>query len=455
MADGFESTIVTSGGILSLMIIPIIMFTVTCCAIKKKANSKVVFIKDEGTFKVIIIPPPNDLAEDAIKDKLKQNQSNNPNCNESHIYQLSESPLMPKRYIQSNWTVDHTASISSDVIITPNPSYNVAKSNDKFTLSESLYIYCEQPSTDEEEKIPSEKQLRVNEGRKECDKALYGARATSCDDRAAQTFKDSIIQTATAAREECDNALYEARDYKNALYAGDNVPMNTAAVNNGRQECDNALYEAREYCDSPLHTGDDVTMNPNPSYNIMHTVPQELTFQNSYEHIATQTYEGTIQHTNCKTNAVYEVRECDNALYIGDHVPALTRSMSYDYVPPQTFEDSAQQVMNDGSRKECNNALYETREYQNIDDDHVPSNPDPKAVLTRSTSQNSYDYIYEAYDDIDDATHDYSLIDSVKVSDTLYHDQLTTEGIHSNVAKRGYQNPSYGHKVTMLGSRYN
>ena len=418
--------------------IPLIMFTVVCCAKKKiKADSKVVFTKsNEGTFKVIIIPT-NEPADDTIKDcdidVLKQNQSSIaeattstlssdtiivPNSDEIHVRQLSKSPVMPKRNIQSK-----QATIGSDIIISPNPSYNVVESNEeKFTLSESLYIYCGEPSADEEENI-SEKQA-VNDGRK--DKALHGAddvmmdlaRSTSYDDREPQTFEDSMQQTVAAAREECDNALYEVTEYHNASYEyipGDiNIYEDTTQhiVNDGRQECDNALYEARE-CDSASLTGDDVTLHCNPSYSMTHTVSKELTFENSYEYIATQTYEDTMQQSDGR-------KECDNALYKAR----------------ESFEDFTQQIVNDG-RKECNNALYEAREHENVSDD-VPSNPDPKRALTRSTSQNSYDYIYETYDD--DTTHHYSMIDSIELPN---HRQLTTEDntdavyVNSNVTNRG------------------
>ena len=372
MADGFEITIITSGGILSLILIPIILFTVAyaCCVTKKKANSKVVFTKQDDTFKVTIIHDP---VEDTSKDVLM------------NVYQLSQSPMTPKQNFKNNQTYDHTASLSSDVIISPNPSYNVAKPNE--TLSESLYIYCGQPyaSTDEEDKAVH----GVNEG----SNALHGTgdtpvRYTSYDHRSrvAQTFEDSIQQTVTAAREECSNALYQAREY-----------------------------------------------------------------ENSYERIANE------DQNDGSNNSLCEVRECDNALYIGNHVPGLTRSTSYDYIPPQTFEDFSQQVGNGGT-KECNNALYEAREYENVGHD-IPSNPDCKMILTRSTSQNSYDYVYEAYDD--DSTHDYALVDSVEVSDTPYQCQLTaednTDAVNVNPngvnrARGGYQNPSYGHRVTMLAS---
>lgn len=457
MADGFESTIITSGGILSLIIIPIILFTVACCATKKKANFKVAFTKQEGTFKVTIIQPPNDPAEDT--DALKQNHSDKteatmntltpgtvivPNCDELHIHKLSASPVMPKR-------------ISSDVVISPNPSYTVEKSNeDKFTLSESLYIYCEQPSTGEEDKALHGVNERSNALHVSDDTPMNPVRYMS-DNRAAQTFEDSIQQTVIAVREECGNALYGVSEYNNALYAGGDGPIDpvssysyipgkihehrTQQTSDGSQECSNALYEAREY-DGALHTGDDVKMNRNPSYSMM---PNELTHQNTYKYIAGQTYEDQNDGSN---NSMYGVRECDNALYISNRASALTRSTSYDYIPPQPFEDSLQQVVNGGGRKECNNALYEAREYENVDHD-VPGNPDHKAVLTRSTSQNSYDYVYEAYDD--DAMHDYSFIDSVEVSGTLYQHQDYIN-VNRNVVNRAYPNPSYGHKVTMLAN---
>ena len=252
-ADDYKSTVATSGGILSLTIIPVIMLTVICC-VKKKSNAKVFFTKCDGTFKV-------------TTEYVVHQQTKSPNCNEQK-----------QGNNQNKQKLDNVASIGSDVVISPNPSYDVGKSDkEKFTLSESLYISCEQSTGDETVKEKSSEQQAMNDGKRKGGKALNGARecnnalhagydvppsrSTSCNNGTppAQIFEDSLQQTATCARKECDNALYEAT----------------------------------------VHAGD-VTMTRNPSYNM---IPE---FQNSYEYITPLTCESPTQQND-------GTMECDDA----------------------------------------------------------------------------------------------------------------------------------------------
>ena len=344
-ADVFiKSTIATSGGILLLIIIPVIMLTVICC-LKKKSNAKVLFTKCDGTFKVTIAP-------NYQKKYGVHQQNKSPNC------------TVPNRNNQNKQKLDQAASIGSDVVMDPNPSYDVAKSvEEKFTLSESLYIYCGQLAGDETVEKKSSKQQAID-GKRKDGKALYGprecnnallashdvppSRSTLCNNGTppVQIFEDSIQlqQTVNAAREECDNTLYEAREYSNALSTGDGAPVVTRSISH---ECDNALYEVT------LHVGNDVTMKRNPSYNMIPTASEELTFQNSYEYVAPLTSGSPTQQNDGTT-------ECDDDYDYVDEI--FDDDSSHDYSSIEASDDEYDNVL---STKDNTNSHVTNRRIQN------------------------------------------------------------------------------------------
>ena len=380
--DGYGSTIATGGGILSLLMIPTILLTVTCCIYPKKADSKVSFAKSSngtGSFKVTIMSSSShDVESDQSKNcfMIEPNQTttstsirsatvSTPNPNDSpHVDEVSQSPIcnqmMPKgNTTESNSKLDQNK-MASDVIITDNPSYNVAGSG---LTDSSIYIYPNQPSKPPVNELkvtggmPPE-QKTVGSSRKECVNTLYsyGAR-------------------------ECNNALYESTGASDG-YAVPINPYGITVLQDGYEYVGGKLGEdltqamlcrSRAESINTLTDRDDVVVSPNPSYGI--ATLTRSTSGSSYNYVAPQSCNDSTDNVVLNRNPSYGVISLAGSL----------SPNGYDYIAAQGYEVSTQQAVNT-HREERSSAMYGTSEHNKVLHDGEPNHYD-------MVTSNSYDYV--------------------------------------------------------------
>ena len=148
--------------------------------------------------------------------------------------------------------------------------------------------------------------------------------------------------------------------------------------------------QSNQTLDQGTIVSSDVVMNPNPSYNAVE--PDEGLCDSLYiypdqppnddditEDILSEQHGVEAGRRECE-NALYAVRECYNTLYAGVDMAtdkkALTKSASqnsYDYIAAQNYEFSTEQTECDGVE--------------------MKPNPSYGKTLTRSMSPSDYDYI--------------------------------------------------------------
>ena len=398
--------------------ISITLLTVICCVYQKKADSKVSFAKSSnGSFKVTIISSSShDVESDRNKNcyVIEPNQTTTSNAAVSipklddspHVDQVSKSPIynqvMPKENTtESNSKLDQNK-MAPDVIITDNPSYNVAKSG---LTDSSIYIYPNQLSkppinelevTDE---MPP-KQQTVDSGRNECVNTLYSCGARECN---------NTLYEGTGA---CDDYAVPINPYSITVLTTCEDGYDYVGGQLGEDVTQAMLRRSRAESINTLTDRDDVIVSPNPSYGI--TSLTRSTSGTSYNYTCTlpQSCEDSTDNVVLNRNPSYGVA-------------SLTRSQSpngYDYIAAQGYEVSTQQAVN-VHREERHNTtsehskashdgggepnhydmvtsnsydyvvdeMFKHREYHNALCAGDGMNPDPNETLT--ASQNGYDYI--------------------------------------------------------------
>jgi len=316
--DSGSITANCSGGILSLIIILMIIPIMICCIKQTKANAdlKVTCKRTEGSFKVTLIdhPPPSlcdkeNTIGDGTRDKPVTIEDQNsfsrgqestistidsediitpsspcdtPKLNEGltslHAHQPSElsTKMIEEAPTENIPTTDHktiTDSIS-DVIITPNPSYNTAKLNGLLTES---YAHCSQPygsesSTDEMTKERTPQHQTVDTGRKECNNALYAVSA-ECNN---ELYISSDVLM-------CSNPSYRTKILTKTTSESsyDYIPPETYESSFHEYSLIDSVVVGVESATDTDDPSSNVVIHPNPSYNSQTTVHKRQMANNS------------------------------------------------------------------------------------------------------------------------------------------------------------------------------
>ena len=428
----YRSTITIAGGILSLIMIPTIVFTVTCCMYQKKADTKVRFAKssnDTGSFKITILHSTSSRNVVSNQDKncyvTESNQrtttnaaSNTPTPGySSHADNVSTSStiqVMPKgNTTESNSKIDQNK-MASDVIITDNPSYNVGKSNEG-GITDSMYIYPSQPSEPPINKVIEEmspKQQTVDSGRKECVNTLYSLGTRECNNALYEglgasevyaipinpygitvltTSQDSYEYEYVGGQDSIQEVLHRSRAVSiNTLTDRDNVmvsPNPSYGIASLARSMSGSSYNytAPQYCEDST---DNVVLHRNPSYSV--TPLKRSPSPNGYDYIAAKDYEvSTVQAVNVHrdecSNALYGTSECRKAPNGDDE------SNHYDMITSNNYDYVVHEHTVHGHREDCDSTNFRPRECHNALYAGDGAKPIPNETMTES--QDSYDYI--------------------------------------------------------------